>query len=185
MDAGRDIGAPLALAAAATAAGFLAFLPTNYQGVSELGLIAGVGMFVAFLMSITVLPALLAVLDPPGEKEPLGFASFAVADSFVERNRKWVVGVTLGIAIIGLPLLYFLRFDFNPDQSAQSNGGIDLHLSRPAPGSQHRCERDQCAGRFGEGRQRQRPPSWRSCPKSSASCRSTASCPTIRRPSSD
>ena len=59
MDAGRDIGAPLALAAAATAAGFLAFLPTNYQGVSELGLIAGVGMFVAFLMSITVLPCLL------------------------------------------------------------------------------------------------------------------------------
>jgi hypothetical protein len=114
VDAGRDIGAPLALAAAATAAGFLAFLPTNYQGVSELGLIAGVGMFVAFLMSITVLPALLAVLDPPGEKEPLGFASFAAADNFVERNRKWVVGVTLGIAIIGLPLLYFLRFDFNP-----------------------------------------------------------------------
>jgi uncharacterized protein len=114
VDAGRDIGAPLALAAAATAAGFLAFLPTNYQGVSELGLIAGVGMFVAFFMSLTVLPALLAVLDPPGEKEPLGFASFAVADNFVERNRKWVVGVTLGIAIIGLPLLYFLRFDFNP-----------------------------------------------------------------------
>ena len=114
VDAGRDIGAPLALAAAATAAGFLAFLPTNYQGVSELGLIAGVGMFVAFIMSITVLPALLAVLDPPGEKEPLGFASFAVADDFVERNRKWVVGVTIGIAIVGLPLLYFLRFDFNP-----------------------------------------------------------------------
>ena len=114
VDAGRDIGAPLALAAAATAAGFLAFLPTNYQGVSELGLIAGVGMFVAFFMSLTVLPALLAVLDPPGEKEPLGFASFAVADDFVERNRKWVVGVTLGVAIIGLPLLFFLRFDFNP-----------------------------------------------------------------------
>jgi hopanoid biosynthesis associated RND transporter like protein HpnN len=114
VDAGRDIGAPLALAAAATAAGFLAFLPTNYQGVSELGLIAGVGMFVAFFMSITVLPALLAVLDPPGEKEPLGFSSLAVADTFVERNRKWIVGLTLGIAIVGLPLLYFLRFDFNP-----------------------------------------------------------------------
>jgi hopanoid biosynthesis associated RND transporter like protein HpnN len=114
VDAGRDIGAPLALAAAATAAGFLAFLPTNYQGVSELGLIAGVGMFVAFLMSITVLPALLAVLDPPGEKEPLGFSSFAAADTFVERNRKSVVIATLGIAIIGLPLLYFLHFDFNP-----------------------------------------------------------------------
>lgn len=114
IDAGRHIGAPLALAAGATAAGFLAFLPTHYQGVSELGLIAGLGMIVAFLTSITVLPALLAVFDPPGEKEPLGFSSFASADGFVERNRKWVVAGTLGVAIAGLPLLYFLHFDFNP-----------------------------------------------------------------------
>jgi hopanoid biosynthesis associated RND transporter like protein HpnN len=114
IDSGRGIGGPLALAAAATAAGFLSFLPTAYQGVSELGTIAGVGMIVAFLVSITVLPAVLAVLDPPGEKEPLGYASFGAADRFVENNRKWVVAGTLGIAIIGLPLLYFLRFDFNP-----------------------------------------------------------------------
>jgi hopanoid biosynthesis associated RND transporter like protein HpnN len=114
VNAGRSIGAPLALAAAATAAGFLAFLPTNYQGVSELGIIAGVGMIVAFLLSITALPALLALLDPPGEQEPLGYKSFASADNFVERNRKWVVAGTLGIAILGLPLLYFLHFDFNP-----------------------------------------------------------------------
>jgi hopanoid biosynthesis associated RND transporter like protein HpnN len=114
VNAGRSIGAPLALAAAATAAGFLAFLPTDYQGVSELGIIAGVGMIVAFLISITALPALLALLDPPGEQEPLGYKSFASADKFVERNRKWVVAGTLGIAILGLPLLYFLHFDFNP-----------------------------------------------------------------------
>jgi len=114
INAGRNIGGPLALAAAATAAGFLSFLPTNYQGVSELGIIAGMGMIIAFLISITVLPALLALLDPPGEKEPLGYASFAPADNFVDRNRKWVVVATLGIAIAGLPLLYFLRFDFNP-----------------------------------------------------------------------
>jgi uncharacterized membrane protein YdfJ with MMPL/SSD domain len=92
----------------------MAFLPTKYQGVSELGIIAGVGMIIAFLISITALPALLALLDPPGEKEALGYKSFASADSFVERNRKWVVAGTLGVAIIGLPLLYFLRFDFNP-----------------------------------------------------------------------
>ena len=114
IHAGRNIGGPLALAAAATAAGFLAFLPTNYQGVSELGVIAGAGMIVAFLISITALPALLALLDPPGEQEPLGYKSFASADGFVDRNRKWVVAGTLGVAVLGLPLLYFLRFDFNP-----------------------------------------------------------------------
>src|SRR4029434_9255045 len=42
------IGAPLTLAAAAVAAGFLSFFPTDYKGVSELGQIAGVGMLVAY-----------------------------------------------------------------------------------------------------------------------------------------
>ena len=65
--AGRNAGKPLALAAAATTAGFYAFLPTAYKGVSELGLIAGTGMIIAFLMSITLLPALLVLLKPPGE----------------------------------------------------------------------------------------------------------------------
>src|SRR5262249_31765083 len=36
-------GAPLALAAAATAVGFASFLPTDYRGLSELGQIAGSG----------------------------------------------------------------------------------------------------------------------------------------------
>src|SRR5262245_49967964 len=39
------VGRPLALAAAATAAGFYSFWPTDYRGVSELGIIAGTGMF--------------------------------------------------------------------------------------------------------------------------------------------
>ena len=63
-------GAPLTLAALATAAGFLSFLPTDYKGVSELGLIAGVGMLIAFFTSITLLPALLSRLKPPSEPQP-------------------------------------------------------------------------------------------------------------------
>ena len=57
---------PLTLAAGATAAGFLSFLPTDYRGVSELGLIAGVGMLIAFATSITVLPALIASAQAAG-----------------------------------------------------------------------------------------------------------------------
>ena len=67
LQAGRRAGAPLTLAALATAAGFLSFLPTVYNGVSELGLIAGIGMLIAFATSITLLPALLTVLKPPSE----------------------------------------------------------------------------------------------------------------------
>ncbi len=67
MHAGRRAGAPLTLAALATAAGFLSFLPTAYRGLSELGLIAGVGMLIAFFTSITLLPALMHKLKP-GER---------------------------------------------------------------------------------------------------------------------
>jgi hopanoid biosynthesis associated RND transporter like protein HpnN len=105
---------PLSLAAMATAAGFLSFLPTDYKGVSELGKIAGVGMLVAYITSITVLPALLDLLNPAGEKEPLGYAFLAPVDHFLEKHRIGIIVGTLVLVIAGLPLLYFLKFDFNP-----------------------------------------------------------------------
>jgi uncharacterized protein len=107
-------GVPLTLAATAVACGFLSFLPTDYRGVSELGQIAGAGMLIAYVTSITVLPALLYVLHPPGEPEDLGFSALAPVDDFLERHRIPIVVAVLGIAIAGLPLLYFLRFDLNP-----------------------------------------------------------------------
>jgi uncharacterized protein len=114
MQAAERSAVPLSLAAMATAAGFLSFLPTDYKGVSELGKIAGVGMLVAFLSSITVLPALLSLLNPPGEKEPVGYAFLAPVDRFLEDHRVIIIVGTLLVAVAGLPLLYFLRFDFNP-----------------------------------------------------------------------
>jgi predicted RND superfamily exporter protein len=105
---------PLSLAAMATAAGFLCFLPTDYKGISELGKIAGVGMLAAFLTSITVLPALLKLLNPPGESEPVGYAFLAPVDEFLEKHRVGIIAGTLLVAVAGLPLLYFMKFDFNP-----------------------------------------------------------------------
>jgi uncharacterized protein len=112
IEAAARVGVPLTLAAAA--AGFLSFLPTAYRGMSELGQIAGMGMLIAYITSITVLPALLYLLHPPGEHDALGIATLAPVDDFLERHRIPIVAATLGIAIAGLPFLYFLRFDFNP-----------------------------------------------------------------------
>lgn len=113
-EAARRSAVPLSLAAMATAAGFLCFLPTDYKGISELGAIAGAGMMIAFLSSITVLPALLDIFNPPGEKEPVGYAFLAPVDNFLEKHRVPIIVGTLGIVIAGLPLLYFMKFDFNP-----------------------------------------------------------------------
>jgi uncharacterized protein len=107
-------GKPLALAAAATAVGFFAFLPTNYIGLAELGLIAGCGMLIAFLCSITLVPAMLALLNPPGEAAAVGFRSLAPLDSFLQRHRIAVIAGTILVVLAGTPLLFHLPFDFNP-----------------------------------------------------------------------
>ncbi len=110
----RGVAGPLLLAAASIAAAFYSFLPTAYVGLSELGLIAGTGMIIAFLTTITLLPALLSALKPAGEPAPVGWAALAPLDRFLDRRRNWVVGLTLTAVILGLPLLRNLSFDFNP-----------------------------------------------------------------------
>ena len=110
----RGVGGPLLLAAASIAAAFYSFLPTAYVGLSELGLIAGTGMIVAFVTAVTLLPALLSALKPVGEPAPIGWAALAPLDRFLDRRRNWIVGGTLTAVALGLPLLGGLRFDFNP-----------------------------------------------------------------------
>jgi uncharacterized protein len=112
--AGRRVGIPLALAAAATAAGFFSFLPTDYTGVAELGFIAGIGMVIAFALSVSFLPALLFAAKPVGEAEHIGFKTFAPADNFLHENRRLilVIGAVAGMA--SLAALPFLKFDSNP-----------------------------------------------------------------------
>jgi hopanoid biosynthesis associated RND transporter like protein HpnN len=110
----RRIAGPLLLATASIAAAFYSFLPTAYVGVSELGLIAGTGIIIAFATTVTLLPALLTVLKPSGEHKPIGYTALAPLDRFLEKQRNWIVGLTLAATILGLPLLADLRFDFNP-----------------------------------------------------------------------
>jgi hypothetical protein len=118
--AAEKAGGPLALAAVAIAVGFASFMPTDYRGLSELGEIAGIGMIVAFIASVTLLPALLTLFAPPGEPHPMGFAGLAAMDRFTARHRIPIVAITILVVVVASPLLLFLPFDFNP-----------LHLQNP------------------------------------------------------
>jgi hopanoid biosynthesis associated RND transporter like protein HpnN len=109
----EKVGVPLTLAAVATATGFFSFLPTAYRGLAELGEIAGVGMIIAYLSSITLLPALLTVFKPPKEAKSLGCRWLAPIDHFTEQHRIPIVIATILIVLGGLPLLPHLQFDFN------------------------------------------------------------------------
>ncbi len=114
LDTAAANGGRLVLAALATAAGFLSFLPTAYRGVSELGEIAGMGMIIALIASLTVLPALLRLLNPPAEARALGYAFLCPVERFMERHRVAIVAGTISVILGASPLLYWLQFDFNP-----------------------------------------------------------------------
>ena len=94
VETGASIGRALALSAAAIGAGFFAFLPTSYIGVAELGTIAGLGMIVAFALSIVLLPALLVLLRfPPARTAEVGFTMLAPVDRFVHSASSRCPGV--------------------------------------------------------------------------------------------
>jgi hopanoid biosynthesis associated RND transporter like protein HpnN len=112
--AGGTIGGVLTLAAAAIAAGFYSFAPTDYAGLAKLGLIAGSGMLVTFALSLTYLPALLSLVRPGSEAAEIGFTWLTPLDALITRHHKAILLWALGFGVAGLVLLLGLRFDFNP-----------------------------------------------------------------------
>jgi hopanoid biosynthesis associated RND transporter like protein HpnN len=123
IESAERVGAPLTLAAGAAAAGFLSFLPTPYVGIGQLGVISGSGMAVAYVASLTLLPALLWVLNPPEEPRSLRNAALAPVDGLLKRHRIAIIAATTAIVVLGVPALLKLQFDFNPlhlrDQSSE------------------------------------------------------------------
>ncbi len=110
---GRTMGRSLSLAAAAISSGFLAFTPTVYYGVSQLGVIAGLGLLAALALNLTLLPALIALTRPRSAPLRLG-ARLTRIDNYVLGNRVLVVGSGALAGLICAALLPLVRFDFNP-----------------------------------------------------------------------
>jgi hopanoid biosynthesis associated RND transporter like protein HpnN len=113
VEAARAIGPSLTLAALAIAAGFFGFLPTTYRGVAELGLIAGTGMLITYLLSLTLLPALIRLTKPGGEAEEAGFTALGALDRVLLRSPGMFVGIALLLGVAAVALLPSLTFDYN------------------------------------------------------------------------
>ena len=110
----RQAGVQILLATMAAAAGFLAFVPTDFSGVAELGLIAGVGMLIAFACTLTFLPAALALLPPGGSVEEAGFAWAVPLDRLVAHWRRLILTGFVSLAALGVVLLPRIAFDSDP-----------------------------------------------------------------------
>jgi hopanoid biosynthesis associated RND transporter like protein HpnN len=110
----RDVGSSLVLCAVTTAAGFYSFIPTTFSGVSELGLIAGTGVFFGLFVSVTLLPALVAWW---GDRDPTRAAATWIDPRFLAplaKRPRSVLGVTAVVLAASFVLLPRVTFDSNP-----------------------------------------------------------------------
>lgn len=99
---------PLGLCAVCTALGFMAFVPTPFVGMAQLGILGAVGVTMAFLASITIVAAGITVVGPA--RAPATMPKFAWA-ARLERPAEWLV---LALSIASLFALPFARFDADP-----------------------------------------------------------------------
>ncbi len=125
-ESSRDVGVSLVICAVSTAVGFYAFIPTQFIGVSELGIISGTGMFISLFVSLTLLPALFAISPMPVKKIPameyrsvLGYWS-----DFPLRHGKPILIATALLVAGSLYLMPRVHFDYDllnlRDQSSES-----------------------------------------------------------------
>jgi hopanoid biosynthesis associated RND transporter like protein HpnN len=110
---GVRVGRQVGIAGLAIAAGFLAFVPTSFRGVAELGLIAGIGMLIALLCTLTFLPAALTLFRPAGEPAEIGYLALAPADRLIARLRMPILGFFCALFLAGTGLTEKLGFDSN------------------------------------------------------------------------
>lgn len=113
----RGTGRAVGLAATTTAIGFLSFIPTEYKGLAELGLISALGLAIAVLLSFSLLPALFRVFRSTVPSAHLTHNGSSVsstrATNWLGRHRGVVFAVAIGVAVGGAGLATQTSFDFN------------------------------------------------------------------------
>lgn len=114
-DTAAHVGSALAFCTLTTSIGFYVFVPTEYRGVAELGLIAGTGMFIIFVLTLTLMPALLCTVfrvDPARDlSAPVRFQRDVFARVAAHPTAiRWVAG---SVGAVALALSFGVRFDCN------------------------------------------------------------------------
>lgn len=97
---------------------FLAFVPTVYTGASELGVVAGVGLCLHYVLNLNLLPAILMKVPfqpRPASPAPVSRAAFPQAlAALPARHPRAILALALLLAFGSALLLPRARFDANP-----------------------------------------------------------------------
>lgn len=108
----QGLGGALVLTALSTSAAFLAFTGTDFAGMAQLGLIGAAGVALAFGVTVTVVPAAVALWPGLAKGRPRGWvpALGAKAPGGGRRAMWLALALGLGAAVIATEA----RFDADP-----------------------------------------------------------------------
>lgn len=143
----RKVGRPVLLAALTTFAGFASFCFTPVIPIFEFGIFSSFGVMVAFLISVTLVPAILLIRGPvkkvprfrtseiePGREDPLSGAIATWLEGAVRRRRTTllIAGLALAVSAVGISRVVIdnvLVEYFKPDTDiVRSDGFIRRHF---------------------------------------------------------
>ncbi|MEQ1930703.1 MAG: MMPL family transporter [Parvularculaceae bacterium] len=107
----HEVGPGLVLAALTTAIAFLSFAPTKFVGIAQLGVVAGAGVIIALIVTVTLIPALIGAF--PGVAVGRKFKA-RKGPTLIERIRAPLALLTIAAGLASLLLLPQARFDADP-----------------------------------------------------------------------
>jgi uncharacterized protein len=116
VDTVQRTGVDAAVGAVATAAAFGVMGLTGFRGIGELGILAGGGVLLCFLSTVTALPACLSLFEryaePPADSRRAAPWRKALEESVLDR-RGWIIGVSLIFTLGCAYFAYSVEFDYN------------------------------------------------------------------------
>jgi hypothetical protein len=140
-------GLPIVMTSLTTAAGLFSFVTAALASVADLGMFASLGVIIALVYTLVLVPALLALLPvrrhprfakPRTGTTPLSDRVLMGLGSFATHRPGLVVGLSVLLALVAAAGLPWLRFSHNTlawfPQSSQIRQSIDL-IDRELKGS--------------------------------------------------
>lgn len=124
IETGTDLGPAIMLCGITSALGFISFVPTEYIGIGQMGIISGGGMIIAVIVSLTLIPAFFALVEDPMPATSVPFAT-PLAEA-MDKHAKPIAYGTLALALVLVLVGSRASFDYStlslkdPDSEAMT-----------------------------------------------------------------
>jgi len=120
VDALAHSGLPIVMTSLTTAAGLLSFITATLASVADLGVYAALGVMISLVLTLVLVPALLALLPirrhprfSSQEGSPLADRFLMGLGNFATRRARLVVVVSVLVSALAMTGLPWLRFSHN------------------------------------------------------------------------